>query len=325
MAYARTAIITGITGQDGSYLAEFLAEKDYEVIGLVRRTSSGNLNALRNVNLAGIKLEEADLLDRVSLDKVTRIAKADEFYNLAAQSHVASSFQQPGYTLEVNALGVINCLESIRASGCHTRFYQASTSELFGGLSSEPYSEESPFHPRSPYGVAKLAGHWATINYREAYKMYACAGILFNHESPRRGANFVTQKIVQGLAAIKRGTAQYITLGNIDASRDWGHAKDYVEAMWLMLQQSRPKEYVIGMGETYTVREFLQLATEAMELPGDYKDYVRFDPMFYRPSEVNILTSNPTKARTELQWKPKYSFAGLVKEMVTHALQRIPS
>jgi len=249
------------------------------------------------------------------------LAKADEFYNLAAQSHVMTSFSQPIYTAEATGLGVLNCLEAIRTSGLHTRFYQASSSELFGGIHGEVLMDETvSFYPRSPYGVAKLFGYWTTVNYRETYKMFTCNGILFNHESPRRGPNFVTRKITLGVAAIKNGLQQKIYLGNLDAKRDWGHARDYVKGMWMMLNHNHPGDYVLATGQTHSIREFCKIAFEHAGL-GDYNKYVEIDPRFYRPAEVDVLIGNYTKAQTELGWFPETSFEDLVREMVDHDLK----
>lgn len=315
-----TAVITGITGQDGSYLAEFLLSKDYRVVGIKRRTSSQGLGNVEHL-VKELEIEEADVMDLPSISKIVKHAKPHEFYNLAAQSHVHSSFKQPILTMSINAIGTLNCLEAIVSSGYHTKFYQASTSELFGGLSDKPCSEETPFNPRSPYAISKLAAHWAVDNYRNSYRMFACSGILFNHESPRRGPNFVTQKIASGVAAIVNKTASSIRLGNIKAKRDWGHARDYVEAMYLMLQNSRPRDYVIGTGETHSVEEFL---AESFKVAGidNYSNYVEIDPELIRPSEVNTLIADSSRAALELGWKPKVKFHELVKEMVISKLNK---
>ncbi len=316
----KTAVITGVTGQDGSYLAELLLEKDYKVYGMKRRTSSGELNNSEHLE-DKIEIVEGELDDLASITKLCKLAKPNEFYNLAGQSHVGYSFKAPVYTGQVTGLGVVNCLEAIRESGFHTRFYQASTSELFGGQNGETFAnEDTPFHPRSPYGVAKLYGHWATINYREAYKMFACCGILFNHESPRRGINFVTRKITDAVAKIKLGKQDKLALGNLDAKRDWGHAEDYVRGMWLMLQSGEPKDYVLATGETHSIREFCDAAFTYADL-GDYKDYVVVDPRFYRPAEVDVLLGDSSKATKELGWTKKYSFNQLVKDMVDNDLK----
>lgn len=311
----KTAIITGITGQDGSYLAELLLEKGYIVYGLKRRTSHNDLGCSDHLE-SEIKIVEGDLLDLGSLTNLCNLAKADEFYNLASQSHVATSFGQPIFTAEATGIGVLNCLEAIRLSGIHTRFYQASSSELYGGIHGEVLMDEHVnFHPRSPYGVAKLFGYWTTVNYRESYKMYACNGILFNHESPRRGANFVTRKITLGVAAIKAGTQTKVYLGNLDAKRDWGHARDYVKGMWMMLNHTRADDFVLATGQAHSIKEFCKIAFDHAGL-GDYNKYVDIDPRFYRPAEVDILMGNYAKAQTELGWFPETKFDDLVKEMV---------
>jgi len=315
----RSAIITGITGQDSSYLAELLLEKGYKVYGLKRRTSGNSLGCSAHLENS-IEVVEGDLTDLSSLSRLCQLAQADEFYNLASQSHVGISFKEPIHTATATGIGVLNCLEAIRGSGYHTRFYQASTSELYGGQRGEfMCSEETPFHPRSPYGVAKAFGHWMTVNYRESYKMFACCGILFNHESPRRGPNFVTRKITLGVAAIKRGEQKKLALGNLDAKRDWGYAKDFVKGMWLMLNHNKPEDFVLATGETHSVREFCQLAFEHAGL-GDYQDYVVVDPRFYRPAEVDILLGDPSKAMSVLGWEPALGFKGLVKDMVDNDL-----
>lgn len=316
----KTAIITGITGQDGSYLAELLLEKGYKVYGFKRRTSSNSLGCSEHL-VKEVEFVEGDILDLPSLSKLCKIAKADEFYNLAAQSHVGTSFEQPVYTAESTGLGVLNCLEAIRNSGIHTKFYQASTSELFGGVAGEAFmSEESPFHPRSPYGVAKMFGYWITINYRESYKMFASNGILFNHESPRRGPNFVTRKISLAVAAIKAEKQQKLYLGNLDAKRDWGHARDFVRGMYMMLQHNEPGDFVLATGETHSVREFCEVAFEAGGL-GSYERYVDIDPRFYRPAEVDVLLGSYQKAYKAFGWKPEITFETLVREMVDHDLR----
>ena len=317
----KTAIITGITGQDGSYLAELLLEKGYKVYGFKRRTSSNSLGCSAHLEKE-IEFIEGDILDLPSLSKTCKLAKADEFYNLAAQSHVGSSFEQPVYTAESTGIGVLNCLEAIRNSGIHTKFYQASTSELFGGVAGEAFmTEASPFHPRSPYGVAKMFGYWITVNYRESYKMFTSNGILFNHESPRRGPNFVTRKISLGVAAIKAEQQEKLYLGNLDAKRDWGHAKDFVRGMWMMLQHNEPGDFILATGETHSVREFCEIAFEAGGL-GDYQKYVEIDPRFYRPAEVDVLLGSCNKAYTSFGWKPEITFKTLVEEMVEHDLQK---
>ena len=316
----KSAIVTGITGQDGSYLAELLLEKGYHVYGLKRRTSKNDLGCSDHL-ATEIEVVEGDLGDLPSLINLCGLAKANEFYNLASQSHVMTSFSQPVYTAEATGLGVLHCLEAIRTSGLHTRFYQASSSELYGGIHGEiSMVERINFHPRSPYGVAKLFGYWTTVNYREAYKMFACNGILFNHESPRRGANFVTRKITLGIASIKKGTQQKIYLGNLDARRDWGHARDYVKGMWMMLNHNQPSDYVLATGEAHSIREFCEVAFTHAGL-GDYNKYVDIDPRFYRPAEVDVLVGNYAKAHTELGWFPETKFVDLVREMVEHDLK----
>lgn len=317
---AKNMLITGITGQDGSYLAELGLEKGYNVYGLKRRTSSsdyGNVNHIKNE----INFIDGDIEDPSSLTNAISIAKPDEVYNLAAQSFVGSSWKIPVMTGTVNAIGVTNLLEAIKQVKPDTKFYQASTSEMFGKVQQTPQKESTPFYPRSPYGVAKLYGHWITVNYRESYDMFATSGILFNHESPRRGIEFVTRKITDAVAKIKLGQQKELRLGNLDAKRDWGFAKDYVECMWLMLQQDTPSDYVIATGETHTVREFCELAFGAVGL--NYEDYVVIDPAFYRAAEVDILLGDPTKAKNQLGWNPtKTSFKELVSLMVNSDLEK---
>jgi GDPmannose 4,6-dehydratase len=310
---SRRALITGLTGQDGSYLAEFLLEQGYEVIGMVRRTSTVNFERIRHIQ-DKITLVPGDLLDEVSLIHMLRKHRPHEVYNLAAQSFVQTSFGQPVFTGEVTALGVTRMLDAIRIVDPEIRFYQASSSEMFGKVVEVPQSEHTPFYPRSPYGVAKLYGHWITVNYRESYNMFACSGILFNHESPRRGLEFVTRKISNSVARIKLGLDTELRLGNLDAQRDWGYAPDYVRAMWLMLQQDTPADYVVATGQTHSVREFVQLAFESVDL--DYQQYVRQDPQFMRPAEVDLLVGDPTRARESLGWQPAVTFAELVRLMV---------
>lgn len=311
----KSAIITGITGQDASYLAELLLEKDYKVYGLKRRTSGHSLGCSKHLEKE-IEVVEGDLLDLPSLISLCSLARADEFYNLASQSHVGSSFKQPVYTAEVTALGVLNCLEAVRQSGLHTRFYQASTSELFGGMQGQTkMTENSQLYPRSPYGVAKLFGYWITINYRESYKMFACNGLLFNHESPRRGPNFVTRKITLACAAIAKHRQDKLYLGNLDAMRDWGHARDFVRGMWMMMNHHKPDDFILATGQAQTVRYFCKVAFEEAGL-GSYEDYVEVDPRFYRPAEVDVLVGDYTRAKEELGWEPRISFEDLVKEMV---------
>ncbi len=308
-----TALITGITGQDGSYLAEFLLEKGYEVHGLVRRSSTNSLGRIEHL-IDDIQLHPADLLDQSSLESLLRQVRPTEVYNLAAQSFVAASWSQPIFTAEVTALGVTRLLEAIRSVDKSIRFYQASSSEMFGLVQETPQRETTPLHPRSPYGVAKVYGHWITINYRESYNLFACSGILFNHESPRRGLEFVTRKITHAVARIKLGLATELRLGNLKAKRDWGFAGDYVRAMWLMLQQDEPRDYVIGTGETHTVEEFVSIAFAHAGL--NWQDFVVIDPQFFRAAEVELLLSDYSKAKAELAWKPRVTFQELVTTMV---------
>jgi GDPmannose 4,6-dehydratase len=314
------ALITGVTGQDGSYLAEFLLAKGYEVVGMVRRTSHDSYERIDHL-LDRIEIVAADLLDQHSLTVVLQETQPDEVYNLAAQSFVPTSWSQPVLTGEFTALGVTRILEAIRLVNPKARFYQASSSEMFGKVSETPQRETTSFYPRSPYGVAKVYGHWITVNYRESYGLYALSGILFNHESPRRGIEFVTRKVTDGVARIKLGMAKDLRLGNLDSRRDWGFAGDYVEAMWLMLQQSEARDYVIGTGETHSVRELVELAFGRVGL--DYRQYVVSDPRFHRPAEVDLLLADPTKARKELGWKPKVSFTELVTMMVDADMARL--
>ncbi len=308
------ALITGITGQDGSYLAELLLKKGYNVYGLVRRASTFNDERIRHL-LGSVEILDADLVDQLSLISALRRSHADEVYNLAAMSFVGTSFQQPVATGEYTALSVARMLEAVRLCDWPIRFYQASTSEMFGKVQSVPQSERTPFYPRSPYGVAKLYGHWITVNFRESYNLFACSGILFNHESPRRGREFVTRKITLAVARIKHGLQKQLVLGNLDAQRDWGYAGDYVDAMWRMLQQPTPEDYVIATGETHSVREFVAEAFAAAGL-SPWEDYVRVDPGFFRPAEVDQLIGDATKARTQLGWQPQQSFRDLVRMMV---------
>ncbi|MFH1257800.1 MAG: GDP-mannose 4,6-dehydratase [Candidatus Micrarchaeota archaeon] len=316
----KKALITGITGQDGSYLAELLLKKGYEVHGLIRRQSSPNFWRLEGV-LDKIDLIEADLGDQQSINSAIKDTQPDELYNLAAQSFVKTAFKEPLYTADVTALGALRVLEAIRYFSPHTKFYQASSSEMFGKVRETPQNERTPFYPRSPYGFAKVFAHYATINYRESYNLFACSGICFNHESPRRGEEFVTRKIAQGAAKIKQGKQKEIVLGNLDAKRDWGFAGDYVEAMWLMLQQKQPDDYVIATGETHTVKEFVAEAFTAAGLP-DWQKYIKTDPKFLRPAEVEILQGDYSKAKKQLNWSPKTSFKKLVKMMVDADLER---
>jgi GDPmannose 4,6-dehydratase len=309
----KIALITGITGQDGSYLAEFLLGRGYEVIGMVRRSSTVNFGRIENIQ-DQVTLVHGDLLDQTSLIDIMRECQPDEIYNLAAQSFVPVSWKQPVLTGEFTALGVTRMLEAMRNAVPEARFYQASSSEMFGKVREVPQNEKTPFYPRSPYGVAKVYGHWITVNYRESYGLFACSGILFNHESPRRGLEFVTRKVTYGAAQIKLGLAHDLHLGNLDARRDWGYAGDYVRAMWLMLQQDRPDDYVVGTGETHSVRELCEVAFGHLGL--DWEEYVVVDPEFYRPAEVDLLVSDPTKAGEVLGWKPEVSFEGLIRRMV---------
>jgi GDPmannose 4,6-dehydratase len=308
-----TALITGITGQDGSYLAELLVAKGYHVVGMVRRSSTVTFQRIQQLQ-DEIDLIQGDLHDQSSLMDLIEQYKPDEVYNLAAQSFVPTSWNQPVLTGEVTALGVTRMLEAIRLVSPKTRFYQASSSEMFGKVREVPQRESTPFHPRSPYGVAKVYGHWITVNYRESYDMHAVSGILFNHESPRRGLEFVTRKITYGAARIKLGLAEELRLGNLESRRDWGYAGDYVEAMWCMLQNGEPEDFVIGTGKTHSVREFCDKAFSYLGL--DYKDYVVQDPHFYRPAEVDLLVADPSKAVEKIGWDPNVSFEGLVQMMV---------
>ena len=315
-----TALITGVTGQDGSYLAEFLLAKGYRVVGVVRRTSHDSYERIGHL-LDRLTIVAADLLDQHSLTNVVRDVQPDEIYNLAAQSFVPTSWAQPVLTGEITALGVTRLLEAVRLSHPKAKLYQASSSEMFGKVDRSPQDEATPFHPRSPYGVAKAYGHFITVNYRESYGMYAVSGILFNHESPRRGLEFVTRRISDGVARIKLGLARELRLGNLDAKRDWGFAGDYVEAMWRMLQQPAPDDYVVGTGATHSVKEFATLAFRHVGL--DWQEYVRVDPTLVRPAEVDLLQANPAKAGRALGWKPTVSFADLVRMMVEADLRRL--
>jgi GDPmannose 4,6-dehydratase len=313
------ALITGITGQDGSYLAELLLSKGYEVHGIVRRSSAFGTGRIEHIYLDehlpshGLQLHYGDLNDASSLQRVLARVVPDEVYNLGAQSHVRISFDVPEYTVEVTGVGTLRLLEAIRNLGQTPRFYQASSSEMFGKVTEVPQTESTPFHPRSPYACAKVFAHQVTVNYRESYGLHASCGILFNHESPRRGENFVTRKITRSLARIKLGLQPKLYLGNLDARRDWGHAADYVEAMWLMLQQERPDDYVVATGETHSVREFLDEV--AMVLDMDWQPYIDVDPRYYRPAEVDILQGDSSKARRVLGWQPRHSFRDLVRIM----------
>ena len=315
---SKSALVTGITGQDGSYLAEFLLDRGYEVYGLVRRSSTVNFERIQHFQ-EKIELLSGDLLDQNSLDSALRKAKPDEVYNLGAQSFVPASWEQPLLTGEITGLGVIRLLEAIRAVNDKIRFYQASTSELFGKAMETPQSENTPFYPRSPYGVSKLYAHWITVNYRESYDMFACAGILFNHESPRRGLEFVSRKITRAVARIKLGLDSEVRLGNLDARRDWGFAGDYVNAMWLMLQQDEPQDYVIATGIDHTIRDFCREAFDYVDL--DWNDHVVVDENLFRPAEVHILRGDPAKADAELGWKPGVPFEDLVRMMVDRDIE----
>jgi GDPmannose 4,6-dehydratase len=317
-----TALITGITGQDGSYLAEYLLAKGYDVVGMVRRTSHHSYERIDHL-IPRVRIEAADLLDQHSLTTVLREVQPDEIYNLAAQSFVPTSFTQPVLTGEFTALGVTRILEAMRLASPTARFYQASSSEMFGKVRETPQNENTPFYPRSPYGVAKLYGHWITVNYRESYGLHAVSGILFNHESPRRGIEFVSRKVSDGVARIKLGLATELRLGNLEAQRDWGFAGDYVDAMWRMLQQPEPRDYVIGSGVTHSVGELVRIAFEHVGL--DWQDYVIQDPRFYRPAEVDLLLADPSLAKREIGWEPTTSFEELVQMMVTADLQRLGS
>jgi GDPmannose 4,6-dehydratase len=309
----RKAFITGITGQDGSYLAELLLEKGYDVHGLVRRSSSFNTWRIDHIR-DRIALHYGDLVDQNSLVRTLGGVQPDEVYNLAAQSHVKVSFEMPEYTTDVTAQGVLRLLDAVRELGLQARVYQAGSSEMFGLVQQTPQTELTPFHPRSPYGVSKVFGHWMAVNYREGYGMHVSNGILFNHESPRRGENFVTRKITMAVAAIKKGQQRELRLGNLDAKRDWGYARDYVEAMWLMMQQGKPDDYVIATGQTHSVREFLE---EAFSYAGlEWRDHVVLDAKYLRPAEVDVLLGDPTKARATLGWNPRVGFKELVRLMV---------
>jgi len=332
----KTALITGCTGQDGSYLAQILLEKGYQVHGIIRRSSSINTGRIDHLyDHPNLKLHYGDVTDSLSLTGVIKKVQPQEIYNLAAQSHVKVSFETPEYTAMVDGLGTLKILEAVRLLGMESevRIYQASTSELYGLVREVPQTERTPFYPRSPYGVAKLYGFWIVKNYREAYNMFACSGILFNHESPRRGHNFVTKKIVDGLRRIRDGNQQILTLGNLNARRDWGHAKDYCEAMWMILQHHTPEDFVIATGEQYSVREFVEKCAEYFDMRIEWYDegldeigvdvntgrtVVTVDPKYFRPAEVETLLGDATKAKTVLGWQPKYTFDDLVEEMCTH-------
>lgn len=310
---SKTALISGITGQDGSYLADFLLEKGYRVVGMVRRSSTENFERIAHLH-DRIELRQADLLDQLSLIDLIEEAQPEEIYNLAAQSFVPVSWEQPVLTAEFTALGVTRLLEAIRLVNRKIKFYQASSSEMFGKVRETPQSEKTPFYPRSPYGVAKVYGHFLTVNYRESYDIFACSGILFNHESPRRGKEFVTRKVSYHVAKIKHGLANELRLGNLDAARDWGFAGDYVRAMWLMLQQEKPEDFVVGTGVSHTVRELVEIAFGHAKL--DWRKYVKLDPSLIRPAEVDHLVAEATKARRILNWRPEVSFEQLIRMMV---------
>ncbi|KPL01325.1 MAG: GDP-mannose 4,6-dehydratase [candidate division Zixibacteria bacterium SM23_73_3] len=314
------ALITGITGQDGSYLAELLMEKGYQVFGMVRRSSTENFDRINHIR-DKIHLRQADLLDQLSLISLIEQCQPDEIYNLAAQSFVPTSWQQPMLTGEFNALGVTKILEAIRLINKKIKFYQASSSEMFGKAREVPQNEKTPFYPRSPYGVAKVYAHWITVNYRESYDIFAVSGILFNHESSRRGLEFVSRKITHGVARIKLGLSRKLYLGNLDAKRDWGYAGDYVKAMWLMLQQKEPEDFVIATGKNHTVRELAQIAFEHAGL--DYKKFVEVDPRFVRPAEVDVLLGDSSYARKKLGWKVEASFKQLIQMMVDADMERV--
>jgi GDPmannose 4,6-dehydratase len=314
-----TAIITGITGQDGSYLAEFLLDKGYKVVGIVRRSSTTPYERISHL-VDRVELVSADLLDQTSLTDVVGDFQPDEIYNLAAQSFVQTSWTQPVLTGEFTALGVTRVLEAMKKAAPNARFYQASSSEMFGKVHESPQRESTPFYPRSPYGVAKVYGHWITVNYRESFALYAVSGILFNHESPRRGLEFVTRKVTDGAARIKLGLARELRLGNLEARRDWGFAGDYVRAMWLMLQQSTPDDYVVGTGRTWSVRQLCEVAFGCVGL--DYREFVVQDERFFRPAEVDLLVADATKARERLGWAPEVAFEQLIGMMVDADLAR---
>ncbi|MBL6764732.1 MAG: GDP-mannose 4,6-dehydratase [Verrucomicrobiae bacterium] len=324
---AKKALITGITGQDGSYLAELLLNKGYEVHGIIRRASSFNTGRLDpiyqdpHVDSAHMFLHYGDLADASGLSRLIANIEPDEVYNLGAQSHVRVSFDAPEYTVDVDATGTMRLLEAIRENGAKPRFYQASSSEMYGMVQAVPQTETTPFYPRSPYACAKVFSYWITVNYRESYGMHASNGILFNHESPRRGETFVTRKITRAIAHIKKGLQDKLYLGNLDAKRDWGYAKEYVDAMWRMLQQEEGDDYVVATGETHSVREFLEVAFKHVGL--NYEDYVKIDPRYFRPAEVDLLIGDPTKAKTKLNWEPKVKFEELVGIMVDADLKTL--
>ena len=331
MTQAKRALITGITGQDGSYLAELLLEKGYEVHGIIRRTSTFNTDRIDHMYVdphsedARLFLHYGDLNDGTMLRRILEEVQPNEVYNLGAQSHVRVSFDSPEYTVDTVAMGALRLMEAIRdyqqRTDCEVRFYQAGSSEMYGKVQDIPQKETTPFYPRSPYACAKVYAHWQTVNYRESYNMFACNGILFNHESPRRGETFVTRKITRAVARIVAGRQKDLYLGNLDSKRDWGYAKDYVRAMWLMLQQDEPGDYVVATGETHTIKEFLDIAFNYVNL--DWNDYVKFDPRYLRPAEVDILIGDPTNTQAKLGWKPSIDFEGLVKLMVDSDLEAI--
>ena len=316
----KRALVTGITGQDGSYLAEYLLAKGYEVLGMVRRTSTINFDRIREFQKE-VTIVQGDLLDQMSLIEILREYEPEEVYNLAAQSFVPTSWKQPVLTGEFTALGVTRMLDAIRNVDAGIRFYQASSSEMFGRVRETPQKETTPFYPRSPYGVAKVYGHWITVNYRESYDLFACSGILFNHESPRRGLEFVTHKVTYGAAQIKLGVAEELRLGNLEARRDWGYAGDYVEAMWLMMQQAEPDDYVIATGETHSVQELCEAAFGYLDL--DWQEYVTCDPQYFRPAEVDLLVGDASKARAKLGWEPSVRFEKLIQLMVDADLKAL--
>lgn len=315
----KTALITGVTGQDGSYLAEFLLKKDYEVYGIVRRSSSSNFERIKHIQ-DDLTLLPGDLLDQNSLIEAIERSSPDEVYNLGAQSFVPTSWNQPVLTGEFTALGVTRILEAIRLVNKKIRFYQASSSEMFGKVAEVPQNEQTVFYPRSPYGVAKLYAHWVTVNYRESYDLFCCSGILFNHESPRRGLEFVTKKVSNGVARIKRGLSNELRMGNLDAKRDWGFAGDFVKAMWLMVQQDEPEDYVISTDEAHSVKELIEVAFDHVGL--NWKDYVVVDHKFVRPAEVDLLLGDSAKARNKLKWQPKVKFEELIRMMVDYDIER---
>lgn len=320
MTHQKVALITGITGQDGSYLAEFLLNQGYKVAGMVRRSSTVNFDRIAHLqDQPNLTLVQGDLLDQMSLIDILRELQPDEIYNLAAQSFVPTSWRQPVLTGEFTALGVTRVLDAVRIVKPDARFYQASSSEMFGKVQEVPQKETTPFYPRSPYGVAKVYGHWITVNYRESYNLYACSGILFNHESPRRGLEFVTHKVTYAAARIKLGLQDELRLGNLEARRDWGYAGDYVQAMWRMLQQDEPDDYVIATGQTHSVRELCAVAFDHVGL--DYQDYVVIDEKFYRPAEVELLIGDASKAQARLGWEPTVDFKGLITMMVDADLE----